>query len=278
MNWLRARQWKRFCGSEPLAELHMTSSLQQDQYSLLKILVIWFLSAVPMALLAFVITSMLIPILKLPPLIVCWLAIIVGLVWQFILSLLILKHDGHPLNWATVRVRMWYGKPQNPLSGRASYWLLLWTIPFILLNALISSGVGFPDIDRVAEPLFRKLPQYDLSGLATPEYKGAWWLLGLFLITMVFNYFLGEEFLYRGILLPKMKGVFGKWDWFANGVLFGFYHLHKPQVILSTALLFGFVFAFPSRLFQSNWMAFIIHGLEGLLGVAMVLAVILGLN
>jgi hypothetical protein len=49
-------------------------------------------------------------------------------------------------------------------------------------------------------------------------------------------------------------------------------------VILSTALLFGFVFAFPSRLFQSNWMAFIIHGLEGLFGVAMVLAVILGLN
>jgi len=256
----------------------MTSALQRDQYSLSKILVIWFLSAVPMALLAFVVTPVMIPVLRMPPLIVYWLAVIVGLAWQFILSLLILKHDGHPLNWSTVRVRLGYGKPQNPVTGRSSYWLLLWTIPFILLNALISSGVGFPDIDRVAEPLFRNLPQYDLAGLATAEYKGAWWLLGLFLVTMVFNYFLGEEFLYRGILLPKMKGVFGRWDWFANGVLFGFYHLHKPQVILSTALLFGFVFAFPSRLFQSNWMAFIIHGLEGLLGVAMVLAVILGLN
>jgi membrane protease YdiL (CAAX protease family) len=93
---------------------------------------------------------------------------------------------------------------------------------------------------------------------------------------MVFNYFLGEEFLYRGILLPKMNGVFGKWDWFANGVLFGFYHLHKPQVIISTALVFGFIFAFPAKRFQSTWMSVIIHGLEGLLGLIIVLKVVLG--
>jgi membrane protease YdiL (CAAX protease family) len=84
--------------------------------------------------------------------------------------------------------------------------------------------------------------------------------------------------MYRGILLPKMKGVFGKWDWFFNGILFGLYHLHKPQVIFSTALYFGFVFALPSRLFQSSWMAAIIHGLEGLLGIVIVLGVILGLS
>jgi uncharacterized protein len=121
------------------------------------------------------------------------------------------------------------------------------------------------------------LSQYDLSGLATPEYKGAWWILGLFLVTMIFNYFLGEEFIYRGILLPKMHGVFGKWDWLANGVLFGFYHLHKPHIILSTAIYFGFLFSFPSKYFQSSWMALIIHGLEGLLGLTIVLGVILGI-
>jgi uncharacterized protein len=143
---------------------------------------------------------------------------------------------------------------------------------------LIQSGsIGLPDFDSLVTPYIQGLPQYDLSGLATPEYKGAWWILGLFLITMVFNYFLGEEFLYRGILLPKMNGVFGKWDWLANGVLFGFYHLHKPHIILSTALLFGFVFAFPAKYFQSSWMAFIIHGLEGLLGLTIVLGVILGM-
>jgi uncharacterized protein len=32
---------------------------------------------------------------------------------------------------------------------------------------------------------------------------------------------LGEEFLFRGVLLPCMEGVFGRWSWVANGVLFG---------------------------------------------------------
>lgn len=254
--------------------------LLAEQYTLKKILIIWALSAMPMAILAFVVTPILIPIIDLPPAIVYWMAVIVGLMWQFVLSILILRNEGHVLNWSTIQKRMRYQRPLNPKTGKPSNWLFLWVIPFIVLSALLQSGVivGFPDLDGFVAPYIQDLPQYDLSALATPEYKGAWWILGLFLITMVFNYFLGEEFIYRGILLPKMNGVFGKWDWLANGVLFGFYHLHKPQIILSTALLFGFLFAFPSKYFKSNWMAVIIHGLEGLLGLVVVLGVILGIN
>jgi len=250
-----------------------------NQYSLNKILIIWGLSAIPMAVLAFVITPHVVKMTNWTPLIVYWIAVIIGLIWQFILSLIILKHDGHELSWQTVKTRMKYQRPINPRNGKSSYWLLLWTIPFIASSALIQSGViNLPDIDSWMTPLIQHLPKYDLSNLATSEYKGAWWILGLFIVTSAFNYFFGEEFIYRGILLPKMNGVFGKWDWFFNGILFGLYHLHKPQIILSTALYFGFVFALPSKLFQSSWMAFIIHGLEGLLGIIVVLGVILGLS
>ena len=251
-------------------------STSAEQYTLKKILLIWILSALPMAILAFVITPILIPKINLPPAIVYWLSINVGLIWQFVLSVIILKNEGYNLNWSTIQKRMKYQKPRHPITGKSNNWLFLWVIPFILLSGFIQTGIGFPDVDSLIAPYIKDLPQYDLSKLATPEYKGAWWLLGLFLVTMLFNYFLGEEFLYRGILLPKMNGAFGKWDWLANGVLFGFYHLHKPQVILSTALLFGFVFAFPSKRFQSSWMAVIIHGLEGLLGLIIILGVILG--
>ena len=173
---------------------------------------------------------------------------------------------------------MHYRTPRHPRTGTPSNWLFLGVIPFIFLSALLQVGGVLPDTDTVLAPLIKDLPQHDLSALATPEYKGAWWILGLYLLTMPFNYLLGEEFLYRGILLPKMNTVFGKWDWFANGVLYGFYHLHKPQVIVSTALLYGVVFAFPSKYFQSSWMAVIIHGLEGVLGLAMVLGIILGMS
>jgi membrane protease YdiL (CAAX protease family) len=101
-------------------------------------------------------------------------------------------------------------------------------------------------------------------------------LLPLFLVTALLNYLMGEELMYRGILLPKMQGAFGRWDWLVNGILFGAYHLHKPQIILSTGLYFGFLFAFPAKYFQSTWMAVIIHGLEGVLGLVLVLGVILG--
>lgn len=252
---------------------------QDNQYSLKKILIVWAFSAIPMFVLAFVITPRVAAITNWSPLIIYWIAIISGLLWQFILSLIILKLDGHKLNWQTVVTRMKYQRPSNPKTGKSSYWLLLWTIPFILLSTVIQSGlISLPNVDSWMDPLIKHLPKYDLASLATAEYKGAWWILGLFIVTSIFNYFFGEEFMYRGILLPKMNGVFGKWDWFFNGILFGLYHLHKPQIIVSTALYFGFVFAFPSKLFQSNWMAVIIHGLEGLLGIIMVLGIILGLS
>ena len=203
--------------------------------------------------------------------------IIIGLLWQFILSLLILYQDGHPFDWSTFRIRLKFQGPKSLSTGQSNNWLLCWTLPFIFLSGIISGGIGFPDLDKFMLPLFEKLPKYDLSTLALTEYKGAWWLLILFLITFVFNYFLGEELIYRGILLPKMNGVFGKWDWVANGVLFGIYHLHKPQVIISTALLYGFIFAYPAKKFQSTWMSLIIHGLEGILGLVMILSVVLGM-
>jgi hypothetical protein len=40
------------------------------------------------------------------------------------------------------------------------------------------------------------------------------------------NYLWGEEYLFRSVLLPKMNGVFGKWDWVANGVLFELKHVY----------------------------------------------------
>lgn len=246
-------------------------------YSLKKILLIWGASALPMGLLAYVITPQVVAITKWSPLIVYWFAVNFGLVWQFILSLIILKIDGNKLTWQTILKRMKYQRPVNPKTGASSYWLLLWTVPFIVLSAVIQMGVlDLPDVDAWVAPLLKNLPQYDMSSLSVAQFKGAWWLLALFLVTAIFNYFLGEEFIYWGILLPKMKGVFGQWDWFFAGILFGFYHLHKPQIILSTALYFGFIFAFPSKLFQSNWMAVIIHGTEGILGLIMVLGAILG--
>jgi hypothetical protein len=50
-------------------------------------------------------------------------------------------------------------------------------------------------------------------------------------VQVVFNSVLGEDLLFRGLLLPRMRGVFGRGDFVANGVLFAVYHLHQPWAI-----------------------------------------------
>lgn len=254
--------------------------IQQDHnsesYSLLKIINIWALSALPMGFLAFVATPWWISNFGGAPVLVYWWAMLLGLLWQLVLAVLILRHEGLSFKWEVLRTRLKFQAPINPLTGKKSYHLLWWTLPFILGSAVIQSGAsGLPNVDEWVSPFLGSLPQYDLSGLNNGEFKGAWWLLPLFLFTALLNYLLGEELMYRGILLPKMHLVFGKWDWLVNGFLFGLYHLHKPHIILSTGLYFGLLFSFPARYFQSTWMAVIIHGLEGVLGLIMVLSVIL---
>jgi membrane protease YdiL (CAAX protease family) len=149
----------------------------------------------------------------------------------------------------------------------------LWIILALKLNQL---WVGlFPFL---AEP-----SQYSFSAfMAAPENRarlvGAWWFFGLFVVLAVFNTFLGEEFLFRGVLLPKMRGVFGNWDWVANGVLFGSYHLHQPWGIPGSILVGALLFALPARYFRSTWMAIVVHSGQSVFFGLLILGLVLGLG
>lgn len=125
-------------------------------------------------------------------------------------------------------------------------------------------------------PFLSKLPTMEIGELATEEFIGAWWIVGLALISSIFNYFLGEELLFRGVLLPKMNGVFGKYDWVVNNLLFALYHLHKPVFIIAF-MIDGLSMTFLSKRFKSNWFAIFIHGFEGIVLMVLVLGVVTGL-
>jgi uncharacterized protein len=92
-------------------------------------------------------------------------------------------------------------------------------------------------------------------------------------VLTVFNTVLGEELLFRGLLLPRMRDSLGRGDWVANGVLFALYHLHIPWVIPS-ALANTFFLAYPSRRFQSAWTGIVVHSTQSVFVVAVVLAAV----
>ena len=256
---------------------------EKGQYTLWQIIGIWLAASAPMWILGWMIYPNLSQ--HLTPVDAALLRIkllTVGLVWQFVLSMLILYCEKGNIRLETIRRRFWLSNPISPKTGQQDnrlWWLL---IPLILLVAVMELGLD-PFLNTTWTKLFPFLAEpegYSPAILFAPEVRalwvGAWDLLALQVILSVFNTFLGEEFIFRGVLLPKMKAVFGKWDWAANGILFGLYHLHQPWGLPGN-IISGLLLAFTGKRYRSNWFPIILHSGESVYFIVLILGLVLGL-
>jgi uncharacterized protein len=272
----------------------MKSNLQANaaaetggQYSLAKILVIWALAAVPMAILSWIVFPALSPDYSLDPLgagVTRVALLTVGLIWLFVLSMIIVRQEEGDLRWATVKRRLRLNTPRDPKTGETRSRLWLWIIPFLIAIVVWEIALKSAVIKLWVSifPLFAEPAGYSFGAIFESQeildrLVGAWWFFGLFVVFAVFNSILGEEFLFRGVLLPKMEGVFGRWSWVASGVLHALWHVHQPWVILETAFSAAFLYTFPSWRFRSTWMGIIVHSIQNVFFSFLVLGVILGL-
>ena len=73
-----------------------------------------------------------------------------------------------------------------------------------------------------------------------------------------------------------MHGAFGHWDWLANGVLFGVYHLHQPWGIPSAIVDGVLLFALPTALLRTAWMGIAVHSAQSIYFALALLPVFLG--
>ena len=126
----------------------------------------------------------------------------------------------------------------------------------------------------ISGPSARDFADFLNSDRGEEFFSGAWGWYAVVALLLVFNTVLGEELLFRGLLLPRMRGVFGRGDFVANGVLFAAYHLHTPWVI-PTTLIDIIALAYPSRRFQSAWMGIIVHSTQSVVVIGVVLALVL---
>ncbi len=248
------------------------------QYSLVKIIGLWLLVTVPMGIGRYIIMPMLADSVVIHPGIIFWLLMILGMIWQFVLSVIILKSELGSLSWVKVKERLWLNHPIDSKSGKPNKKLYWYVIPVILYAALIGQTGLFNFVGEFLVKVFPSLapPPYVLiKNLATPEFAGAWYIVVIALVSSVFNYLLGEELFFRGILLPKMNGTFGKFDWAINGVLFATYHVHKIQDV--PVFIFSTIFiAYLNKKYRSFYPALIIHGIEFLPLIIIILMVVLG--
>ena len=236
------------------------SSVEIPQLRIRGIFAVWAAAALPMAVLAWLVAPALadrfsgqehIPMAK-----ALLLTLTLGLVWQFVLVAILVGREQRTLRWSTVREALWLRSPRSPRSGRVGgrIWLVL--IPLIVLFALVHEGIHL-----IAAPENRDLATLVDSDAGKAFLDGAWGWYGLLLAMFVFNTMLGEELLFRGYLLPRMNGAFGRGDWVANGLFFTAYHLHVPWAMPAT-LLDTFLIAYPSKRYRSAWIGIAVHSAQ----------------
>ena len=243
------------------------------QYSLKQILAVWAAAAVPMGVLAWVVAPWLEgqlggnePLAR--ALLICLTA---GLIWQFALVLILVRRELGGLEWSRVRDALWLRPPRDPKTGRVGGKVWLWALPFAVLVAIWQLGTG----GLIPGPSVRDLGDFLGSDRGEAFFSGAWGWFAVVVVFVVFNTVIGEELLFRGLLLPRMQAVFGKRDWVANGVLFTLYHLHQPWSMPTTLVEGIFLEAYPSRRFQSAWMGIIVHSVQSIFVIVVVLILVL---
>ena len=230
----------------------------------------WVAAALPMAVLAWLVAPALAGRLDGPAawpraLLACMSA---GLVWQAVVVLVLVRRETGTLRWRPVADALWLRKPASRDTGRGGgrvWWVLLPAVLVVGLEQLLPS---------LPVPAGRDLGAFLRSADGHAFLSGNWPWFTVTVVMALFNTVLGEELLFRGLMLPRMRGVFGRADWLANGLLFAAYHVHLPWVI-PKALLDTLALAYPARRYRSAWLGIIVHSLQSLLIVGASLVVVL---
>ena len=125
----------------------------------------------------------------------------------FLATLISLRRDGWPLNWATVRDRLRVKRMD------ATAWK--WTLAFLFLSLLL----GF---------LFNMLGQFvfERIGFWPPDANIPLTNIPFMIIVLIFN-IIAEEMWWRGYILPRQELEHGRLAFLVNGVLWSFFHIFK---------------------------------------------------
>jgi CAAX protease family protein len=171
---------------------------------------------------------------------------------------LLLYRERRPKRQGSWDARLWL----RPMNG--GDWL--WTIVGIAAVAVLTGGIiGLLPDKATLRPSFMTLE---------PLGPGRYWILGAWLPFFVLN-IVGEEFVWRGVVLPRQEVVFGGRAWLVNGILWLLFHAAFPWQVLLTLVPITLILPYVVQRRRSTWVGVVIHagfGGTGFLAIAFGLA------
>jgi membrane protease YdiL (CAAX protease family) len=209
------------------------------------------------------------------------LALMIPLIVLFVASLIALQREGYPLTWTSIKERFRLRKMDR------TDWI--WTIVsfvVMMIGAGIFGILGQLLVTKGLIPLPAKIPTalldptVDPANLVNvfyaalgPNVKGNWGLLAITIILLIFNIF-GEEFWWRGVILPRQELVHGSNTWLIHGTLWALFHAFKYWAwigLLPVTLTLSYV----AQKRKNTWPGFITHFAVNGLSLLPILAAIL---
>ena len=179
---------------------------------------------------------------------------------ELIVALVVLRREGYKLTLRDLRDRARLRWPR----GWKKWGLVLVAVALMVVGAQIGSPLA--TVPGFTPPEYWPPMSNPSVEITTPEQlfpditlAGNYLFLAVFVIYgIVFNV-IGEELYYRSMLLPKMKGIFGKWDWVANGILFTLKHVYQRWAVWPSGFVTDLAFSLVAGPVGSVWLAMILH-------------------
>lgn len=206
---------------------------------------------IPAALLMFGLTKFLIPYLSEimnQEIILYWFIVgSLGIFTPLILTgLIILKFEGFSISKET-----WIGRFRfRKITRNDLLWCFSGLIAVGLLSGLIMKGLIIINGQFDHSPAFMSFE---------PLSKGRYWLLLVWLPYWILN-ILGEEFIWRGVMLPRQEIAFGKYAWLIHGFGWGLFHIAFGWQLLITLIPLIFIQSFIVQKTKNSWVGVIMHG------------------
>jgi membrane protease YdiL (CAAX protease family) len=182
---------------------------------------------------------------------------------ELITGLVLLHREGYRLSIDALRNRIRLRWPQGWKA-----WALAGVV--LIFGLILSTAMGPVNGRLTSVPGFTPPQWWPAASNPTIKVSGAGdifpdinlagnypFVVLYFFIGLVFNIF-GEEIYYRGYLLPRMRGAFGRWDWVANGVLFTLKHVYQ-RWLYPGILVGGLCYAFAAGPLGSLPLAMVYH-------------------
>jgi len=167
-----------------------------------------------------------------------------------ILGVVIVKKEGYKINKSTFISRLRFRK----LTKSDILWTLSGFITIAVLSGFVMKLLSVLTGQSDHSPSFMTFE---------PLAKGRYWLLLVWFPYWILN-ILGEEFIWRGVMLPRQELVFDKYTWIIHGFGWGLFHVAFGWKLLITLIPIIFVQSFVVQKTKNTWTGVLLHaGING---------------